>query len=547
MCAARSWPAERAASESCSWTALRMIGVHEPKLAGVHKDAAGPQRVGGLGGVPGPRAPRAPPHAAAARRRPRLPQHPRAAEPQPKAGSAARGPTRQPRRAPRQAHRPRAPARPRAEPPQARAGRTGSRPSANDNCGTAPSRLRERRHAQAPPTRPRSAPAGVQRASATRGQHVRDRGAARLAGRPRADNQQHRDTTQPIPQIREKAQRRAVGPMRIIDQQRQRPAASKIGGEVKEAVQGDERSLRPERQRRALGERNIKQRRDMTRHALEVAVLDSGLEQLPHNTETERPLELIPRAASGVNPAARAWTQATATSALLPIPAGPSTTTARPSPPATAPAHSRITASSTLRSRSSPSPGSAIVPITAIQRSSRLYNDVNHRQIPSADRPGAWPHLQPIYRSGRAPPYYPARAGFASPTTRASRPRRSGRSQWTIRASTRRGRADARFPRAKAGVYARALVRVVPSRCRPNLGESANFTRKRRAAPSPRRRPPVLPPARLLDHGPESRSAAGAPRRGRGVRRSAADQLADPATRVSFEVNLGEVRLRETG
>ena len=63
---------------------------------------------------------------------------------------------------------------------------------------------------------------------------------------------------------------------------------------MKEAVQGDERSLRPERQRRALGERNVKQRRGMTRRALEVAVPDSGLEQLPHDTETERLLELDP-------------------------------------------------------------------------------------------------------------------------------------------------------------------------------------------------------------------------------------------------------------
>ena len=217
-------------------------------------------------------------------------------------------------------------------------------------------------------------------------------------------------------------------------------------------MQGDERSLRPERQRRALGERNVKQRRGMTRRALEVAVRTAGSSNCRTTPKPNARSSSIPRAASGVNPAARAWTHAAATSALLPIPAGPSTTTARPSPPATAPAPSRITASSSLRSRSSPSPGSAIVLITAIQRSSRLYSDIKHRQIPYADRPGGSPQVRPAYRAGRASSSHPVRAGFAYPTTRVSRRRKSGRSQWTTRTSADGPRVDDCFRPGNAGV-----------------------------------------------------------------------------------------------
>ena len=113
----------------------------------------------------------------------------------------------------------------------------------------------------------------------------------------------------------------------------------------------------------------------------------------------------------------------------------------------------------------------------------------------------------------------------------------------------REPRGDVRTPAfpGEAGVYARALVRVVPSRSRPSLGGSANFTRKRRAAPSPRRRPPVLPQRAFSTTDPNlGLPPAGFPAGGGFADRSP-DQLADPATRVSFTVNLSEVRLRETG
>ena len=75
----------------------------------------------------------------------------------------------------------------------------------------------------------------------------------------------------------------------------------------------------------------------------------------------------------------------------------------------------------------------------------------------------------------------------------------------TIRASTRRGRADARISRACTRGRSCGSS---PSRSRPGLGGSANCTRKRRAAPSPRRWPPVLP-QRAFSATEPNRSAAG--------------------------------------
>ena len=84
--------------------------------------------------------------------------------------------------------------------------------------------------------------------------------------------------------------------MRVVDQQRQRPAPGEIGGEAIEAVQDRERSLRPERQGRGFGLRDVEECRRIPRRTLEgaVATTDRGLEQLPHDAEAERALELGP-------------------------------------------------------------------------------------------------------------------------------------------------------------------------------------------------------------------------------------------------------------
>ena len=75
-------------------------------------------------------------------------------------------------------------------------------------------------------------------------------------------------------------------------------------------------------------------------------------------------------------------------------------------------------------------------------------------------------------------------SGSLAPAPVRKQASRSGtltRSLGTIGTSTRRGRADARFPRAEAGVYARAagaLVRVVRSSRVPSTGLGARFRTK---------------------------------------------------------------------
>ena len=99
-------------------------------------------------------------------------------------------------------------------------------------------------------------------------------------------------------EIRQEPQRRRVGPVRIVDEQRERPVAGEVCRHAVQPVQDGERSLRPERQGGGLREWDVEQRRRMARRALEgrrgVAVVDRGLEQLPHDPEPERALELGP-------------------------------------------------------------------------------------------------------------------------------------------------------------------------------------------------------------------------------------------------------------
>ena len=86
--------------------------------------------------------------------------------------------------------------------------------------------------------------------------------------------------------------------MRIVDEQRERPVAGEVCRHAVQPVQDGERSLRAERQGGGLREWDVEQRRRMARRALEgrrgVAVVDRGLEQLPHDPEPERALELGP-------------------------------------------------------------------------------------------------------------------------------------------------------------------------------------------------------------------------------------------------------------
>ena len=223
------------------------------------------------------------------------------------------------------------------------------------------------------------------------GQQLGHGGAARLAGRPRGDHEHHRFAADPPGQVREEPQRRRVGPVRVVDEQRQRLLPGEIGGEAIEPVQHGERPLRPERQRVGLRRRDVEQRRRMARRTLErrraVAVVDRGLEQLPRDAEPERPLEL--RAPGAQQPQPRLGAQAREpppAERSCRSPAAPSTTTARPSPAATASAVARITLISPPRSRSSPSSPCVIVLMGVDPASGRLYSDVKPPPSRSSDR-----------------------------------------------------------------------------------------------------------------------------------------------------------------
>ena len=93
-----------------------------------------------------------------------------------------------------------------------------------------------------------------QRGRASLRQHRGDSGAAGLAERPRGDDEQDRSVAEPPCEIRQKPQRRRVGPVRIVDEQRERPVAGEVCRHAVQPVQDGERSLRPERQGGGLRE-----------------------------------------------------------------------------------------------------------------------------------------------------------------------------------------------------------------------------------------------------------------------------------------------------
>ena len=137
-------------------------------------------------------------------------------------------------------------------------------------------------------------------------QQLGDRGAAGLAERPRGEHDQDRDPAEPVAQIGHEPQRRCIGPVRVVDEQRERRPAGEVGGQPVEAVQGGERPLRPERQVGGLGQLDVEQRRGAARRAFEeVVVRDDGLEQLAHDAEAEGALELGPARRQRRQPGAR--------------------------------------------------------------------------------------------------------------------------------------------------------------------------------------------------------------------------------------------------
>ena len=154
-------------------------------------------------------------------------------------------------------------------------------------------------------------------------------------------------------EVGEEAQRRAVAPVQVVDREHQRPLGGEVDGQPVQAVERGERASPPavavrpgcaedgaraaRRRRRAAGSR--------------VAGSDERrLEQLAHDAERELALELAPRARQHAQPPPRAAAPHSASSRVLPIPAGPST---RTSGPARAPPIEQGSSESSSRSRSS--------------------------------------------------------------------------------------------------------------------------------------------------------------------------------------------------
>ena len=208
--------------------------------------------------------------------------------------------------------------RPRAARPRARAGRTGSRPSARGRCGTAASGPRGRRRARASADASSLSARGRNSAGAPPSASISATAAPPGSPSGRAATTSSTGTwLEPVPEVGEEPQRRGVGPMRIVDEQRQRPAAGEVGRQAVEAVQDGERSLRPERQegrarpagRRAAPPHGAPRPR-RPRASPSWTAGSSSCRTTPNPNARS---SSVPRAASGVSPASRASARAAAT------------------------------------------------------------------------------------------------------------------------------------------------------------------------------------------------------------------------------------------
>ena len=108
-------------------------------------------------------------------------------------------------------------------------------------------------------------------------------------------------------------------------------------------------------------------------------------------------------------------------------------------------------------------------------------------------RPGQQPSTTQFHAPNLSSDRHEARepAGCSFPPMRAPPPVRSSRRSGRFGASTRRGSADARFPRAEAGVYARAAGARAgrPTQRRPGVGADDRIPRMRASPPVRSSRP----------------------------------------------------------
>jgi hypothetical protein len=128
--------------------------------------------------------------------------------------------------------------------------------------------------------------------------------AVRVVVRACADEHRNAQRFDAATEVGEEAQRRLIGPVRIVDHDRQRRLVCEVRHEPVESVE------QPQGRRLAvLGsteEDRLGQLRCPLKESLTVDVMpNDGLEQLPHDTERERALEFRPAALQHAHPRSR--------------------------------------------------------------------------------------------------------------------------------------------------------------------------------------------------------------------------------------------------
>ena len=294
--AARPWASARSPAVSPPSTASRTSACWKrsgrPSSRIPARTSWSAARAAGSAGTP--RAPR-PPRAAPCRRAPRPP-------------AQAQSPRR--RASPSRRHRigdHSGPIRPSSAMAASENGTPRSRSPAARRRPAADCRRWRRDTRRRTPRRPPSPPPGQRRRRRPDGEPARHeqldprRGAeraARAAGRALRGDHQHGQLLQPIRQEQKKSHRRLVRPVHVIDGEQLRPLRRQPRDEPVQAVEGRERRPRPRRPpapaRAAPPARRAPPRRQRARACRRRQPAQPRLEQLPHDAERVRALELGP-------------------------------------------------------------------------------------------------------------------------------------------------------------------------------------------------------------------------------------------------------------
>ena len=193
-------------------------------------------------------------------------------------------------------------------------------------------------------------------------------GRRRIAGvrltRPQPGDEHHGQAVEPALEVGEEAQAGRVDPVQVVDGDEHRPARREVHEQPVEAVAGGEGAVGPRVGAVASG---VEQRRGEAGGPTEqllalgsVEPAEQRLEELQRHAVGELALELPPLPHSTSRPASAASVRAVASSRVLPMPGGPSTTTSCPAPSWAASSTGRSAATSGSRSSSSSSASAAI-------------------------------------------------------------------------------------------------------------------------------------------------------------------------------------------